>query len=235
MQEDESYEIFPLGDQALTVCWGNRLSDAANREVGKGVARFSQAPFPGMRELVPAYTSLTIYYDPLYIRQHLAPAKTAYSYVCEQVKRILNQPVQITTASSRLIRIPVCYDPQLVPDQEHLLTYTGVRTEELIQWHTERTYRVYMMGFLPGFAYMGEVDERIRMPRKKQPVPAAAGSVGIAGIQTGIYPLASPGGWNIIGLTPVRLFDKNRKDPCLLSAGDSVQFFPIDKYEFAHY
>jgi inhibitor of KinA len=107
-----------------------------------------------------------------------------------------------------------------------------ISPEEVIALHTSKTYRVFMLGFLPGFAYMGQVDEKIAMPRKPQPVNIAAGSVGIAGRQTGIYPLDSPGGWQIIGKTPLKLFDAEREDPVLLQAGDHVQFFSISKNDF---
>ena len=109
-------------------------------------------------------------------------------------------------------------------------------SDEIVRLHTERIYKVYMIGFLPGFAYMGEVDERIAMPRKQQPrTNVEAGSVGIAGIQTGIYPLTSPGGWQIIGKTPMKLFDKEKEDAVLLQPGDEINFYSITENEFANY
>jgi inhibitor of KinA len=134
--------------------------------------------------------------------------------------------------SSPLIRIPVCYDPAFAPDMIRLSAAKKCTPEELIGLHTAATYKVYMLGFLPGFAYMGGTDERIAMPRKPQPVKVMAGSVGIAGRQTGIYPLDSPGGWHIIGRTPLRMFDPAAKKPVLLNTGDRVQFYTISKNEF---
>jgi inhibitor of KinA len=135
--------------------------------------------------------------------------------------------------TSRQIEIPVCYYPSLAPDLQSLADEKNLQVEEVIQLHTSRTYRVYMIGFLPGFAYMGKVDEHISMPRKTNPrTLVAEGSVGIAGEQTGIYPLDSPGGWNIIGQTPLRLFDAQKDELVLLRTGDSIKFFPIRLKEF---
>lgn len=232
---NKPYEIFALGDGALTIDWGNHMDEQINREVTARAAQFRQQPFPGFSETVPAYSSLTVFFDPLFIRQHISPGKTAMEYVMERVQALLDLPVAVKQETGRLVRIPVCYDPTLAPELEWLAREKEISVEELVILHTTPVYRVYMLGFLPGFAYMGEVDERIRIPRKPQPQPTRAGSVGIAGKQTGIYPFASPGGWTVIGNSPVQLFNKNRKEPTLIRAGDRVQFFAIDKYEFAHY
>ncbi len=229
------YELFALGDTALTIDWGNRMDEQINREVTARAAQFRQQPFPGLLETVPAYSSLTVFFDPLFIRQHISPGKTAMEYVTERAEALLGLPAAAQQETGRRVRIPVCYDPSLAPELEWLAREKEISVEELIILHTTPVYRVYMMGFLPGFAYMGEVDERIRMPRKPQPQPTRAGSVGIAGRQTGIYPFASPGGWHVIGNSPVQLFNKSREEPTLISAGDRVQFYAIDKYEFAHY
>jgi inhibitor of KinA len=134
------------------------------------------------------------------------------------------------------MRIPVCYAKTFAPDLEDLALQNKISQEEVIRIHTSATYRVYMIGFLPGFAYMGRVDERIVTPRRSQPrTMVPAGSVGIAGEQTGIYPFASPGGWNIIGQTPVALFDVKRKQPVLLQPGDEVTFYSITEHEFTNY
>eukprot|EP01136_Pigoraptor_vietnamica_P038048 Opistho-1_new@106825 len=138
-----------------------------------------------------------------------------------------------TATIANRITIPVCYDLSLAPDLVELATLHQLSVEEVIQLHTAQTYRVYMIGFLPGFAYMGSVDERIRTARKANPrTKVPAGSVGIAGEQTGIYPLDSPGGWQLIGQTPLPLFDATRTDPCLLQPGDEVQFCSISLTAF---
>lgn len=131
-----------------------------------------------------------------------------------------------------VIRIPVCYDPPYAMDLEQLAVQKGLSAVEVINKHMSRIYRVYMIGFLPGFSYMAGVDEQLWVPRKPQPVAVQAGSVGITGLQTGIYPVNCPGGWYIIGRTPVKLFDASAKVPVLLNAGDQVQFYRITKEEF---
>lgn len=235
MNTAAEYEIFALGDRALTVSFGNRISEAVNETVLNRVAQLRALAIHGIKEVVPAYSSFTVFYDPVEIRPHLAPGKTAYMYLRELVSNTLLKTPSPQLSQSRLVRIPVCYDPAVAPDLDKFLTDKELTREELIDLHTRTVYRVYMLGFLPGFAYMGEVDQRLQVPRKGQPVPTRAGSVGIAGVQTGIYPFASPGGWHIIGNSPVRLFNKHKPSPTLLQAGDRVQFFAIDKYEFAHY
>ena len=184
-----------------------------------------------MIESVPAYASLAVFYDTLTIKQQQTNFTTAFEFIqqciLQLISKIDNQPDDKTNT---IIRIPVYYNGA---DLNEVASLRGLSVEELIQIHTAVTYRVYMTGFLPGFAYMGTVDERIVTPRKEQPrLYVPAGSVGIAGGQTGIYPSDSPGGWQLIGNTPLQIFDKNKKDPCLLKAGNQVQFVSITKTEF---
>jgi inhibitor of KinA len=230
-----SYRIFPLGDSALTLELGNELNEKINQQV---IARFRQLqeePIPYMIEAVPAYSTLTIYYDMIAVRKIADPGITSYEWMKEQVLKKLEQPVKVNTMNSDTIRIPVCYEGEFAPDMQVLAGFKNCTPEEVIQLHVSRTYRVYMLGFLPGFAYMGEVDEKITMPRRAKPGMVKPGSIGIAGKQTGIYPLPSPGGWHIIGRTPLKLFDAHKEQPTLLKAGDYVQFFSIGKNEFANY
>jgi inhibitor of KinA len=131
-----------------------------------------------------------------------------------------------------LISIPVCYEKEFAHDLEWIAIQNNISLEEIISLHTAASYHVYMLGFLPGFAYMGLVNDKISVPRKQKPVTVEAGSVGIAGKQTGIYPLSSPGGWQIVGRTPMKLFDKEKESPTLIKSGDSVQFYSITKDEF---
>ncbi len=226
------YRIFPLGDSAITVDFGNCINEGINKEV---IARFNQLqqqPLPGMIEAVPAYSALTIHYDVLIVKKKTTAEQTVYECMKQQLEKRLQQPFQHSEAKERLIKIPVCYDNEFAMDIQLLAVTKNISVEEVIQTHTAKIYKVYMLGFLPGFSYMGEVDERIAIPRKSQPVSIAAGSVGIAGKQTGIYPLASPGGWQIIGKTPLKLFDAEKEEPTLLRAGDRVQFYSINKNEF---
>lgn len=188
-----------------------------------------------MIEAVPAYSSLTIHYDITVACRMAGMEKTGYEWISQQLEQRLGEPVEAKTNEQRTISIPVCYEEAFAPDLALLSATHRLPAEEIIRLHAATTYRVYMLGFLPGFAYMGEVDERISIPRKSQPVPVAAGSVGIAGRQTGIYPLASPGGWLIIGRTPLRLFDAEKEQPAFLQPGDQVKFYSISSDEFAHY
>jgi inhibitor of KinA len=226
------YRIFPLGDAAITVDFGNCIDEAINKEV---IARFNQLQqhqLPGMIEAVPAYSSLTVYYDLMALKKKIPPGQAIFEWMKLQLEERLQQPVLQNQSTNRLVKIPVCYDDEFAADIQHLAEAKNISVDEVIQIHTAKPYRVYMLGFLPGFVYMGEVDEKIVMPRKPQPVNIKAGSVGIAGKQTGIYPLASPGGWQIIGRTPLKLFDKEKEEPTLLRAGDMVQFYSISKKEF---
>jgi inhibitor of KinA len=226
------YQIFPLGDAAITIDFGNCIDEAVNDYV---IARFNQLlehPLQGMIEAVPAYSSLTVYYDIIALKKKIPLHQTVYEWMRQELEKRLQQPVQQDQVNERLMPIPVCYDEEFGWDIKQLATAKNISVEEVIQIHIAKTYKVYMLGFMPGFAYMGELDEKIAMPRKPQPVNIVAGSVGIAGRQTGIYPLASPGGWQIIGRTPLILFDTAREEPTLLRAGDTVQFYSITKKDF---
>jgi inhibitor of KinA len=229
------YRIFSLGDNAITVDFGNIIDAQINREVIYRFHQLVQHPLPGMIEVVPAYSSLTVYYDIIKLRKLVAPGKSAYEKMKNEIAFFLKEPLNIIEDDVALIRIPVCYEKEFATDIDKIAEVKRISTEEIIKIHTSKKYKIYMMGFLPGFAYMGEVDESIAMPRKTQPVETHSGSVGIAGKQTGIYPFNSPGGWQIIGRTPLKLFDANRKIPSLLKAGDSIQFYSITKHEFENY
>jgi len=181
----------------------------------------------GVLDLIPAYSSLTLVYDlATLIKKN--PGQSVYAMMESQLQEAVRLVALDTGIVSNKVNIPVCYDPSLAPDLVELAASHQLTVEEVIQLHTAETYRVYMIGFLPGFAYMGSVDERIRTARKTSPrTKVPAGSVGIAGEQTGIYPLDSPGGWQLIGQTPLQLFDATQTDPCLLQPGDEVQFSSI--------
>jgi inhibitor of KinA len=151
----------------------------------------------------------------------------------QQIESGLKNFTNTSEETTRLIHIPVCYDRSLGIDLKEIATKKNITTDKIVELHSDATYRVYMIGFLPGFAYMGKVDEKIATSRKEVPRKnVAAGSVGIANFQTGIYPLNSPGGWNIIGQTPMNIFNKEYNDPCVLQPGDTVKFEPISLEEF---
>lgn len=226
-----SYQISPLGDSAILIDFGNKIDESINRKV---IARTKQLKdrLSDAREIVPAYSSLCIYFDNTLLKKKLPKDKLVFDHLKEKIEQLLLLPLQAEEKEERIITIPVCYESEFATDIEEVALKNNITTDEVITLHLSKIYRVYMLGFLPGFSYLGEVDERIAIPRKMQPVPVAAGAVGIAGKQTGIYPSASPGGWQIIGRTPIKLFDSNTDDLTLLKAGDNVQFFSITKNEF---
>ena len=154
----------------------------------------------------------------------------------DQIENLIEEDIEISSLPSRNIKIPVCYSAKYALDLQEISKQKNLATDEIVRLHTTKKYRVYMIGFLPGFAYMGEVDEAIAFPRKAQPRKIVeAGSVGIAGSQTGIYPLDSPGGWQIIGKTPIQIFNKEKADPVLLQPGDEIEFYSITEDEFTNY
>lgn len=225
------YWFYPLGDAAITIDYGNRIDEQLNREVTAGFMQLQQKALPFIKEIVPAYSSLTVHFD-IAVVHKLSGGIQAAEWVKGELEKVLNQSFFPDESLSALVRIPVCYEKEFATDLQRVAIAKKLSVEEVIQIHTSATYRVYMLGFLPGFAYMGTTDERIAVPRKPQPVNISAGSVGIAGRQTGIYPLASPGGWQIIGKTPLHLFNAAAVTPVFLKAGDNVQFYSITKKEF---
>jgi inhibitor of KinA len=234
--EQLSYRIFPLGDSAITLDFGNVIDETINRKVIALFHSLNKEPWPGMIEVVPAYSSLTVYYDVFQLRKSISPGNNVCEWMTAQLDKRMQLPLLQNDSLSRLVRIPVCYEKEFALDIEEIASAKNITDNEVISIHTLKTYRVYMLGFLPGFAYMGEVDKQIEMPRRLQPRQKVdAGSVGIAGRQTGIYPLASPGGWQIIGCTPLKMFDAKKEKPTFLEIGDTVQFFSISKNEFENY
>ncbi|MBK9529958.1 MAG: 5-oxoprolinase subunit PxpB [Acidobacteria bacterium] len=225
MDRDASHRIFPLGDSALTVEFGNVITPELNQKAIALANCIENSPFPGLIETVPAYTTTTIFYDLVEVRRSFSEFPTAF----EAVNRIASDMVAGLDESppddSRLVEISVIFDRESEFDLGHVANEHGLSIDQVIDIFTSTAYRLYMLGFLPGFSYMGEVDERIATPRKETPrtlVPK--GSIGIAGKQTGIYSLASPGGWQIIGRTEVEMFTPNNDSPTYLDAGDEVRF-----------
>jgi len=227
-----SYKISSLGETALIIDFGNTIDEPINKLVHSLFYQLQNDPIPGMIEAVPGYSSLTIYYDIPFIRNILNKQITAFEWVSESLKKFIPKENIETGDPQILIRVPVCYEIEYAPDLGFIATQNKISPGEVIYFHTSTTYHIYMLGFLPGFAYMGMVDEKISSSRKQNPVFVEAGSIGIAGKQTGIYPFRSQGGWQIIGRTPLKLFDKEKINPVLFKAGDKVQFYSITKDEF---
>ncbi len=215
-------KIKPLGDSALLVSFGEVIDDEINARVHAIARAIEESNFEWLVETVPAYSSLLVIYDPL---------KVSHSEVEVSIGPLLN--AEGRAFEGRLIEIPVVYGSSYGPDIEFVANYTGLSVDDVIEIHSKPVYRVYFLGFLPGFAYLGGMDERIATPRLEKPrLKVPAGSVGIAGKQTGIYPLESPGGWRLIGRTPLRLFSPAKEPPTLLQLGDRVKFVPIEESEF---
>lgn len=223
-------KIFHLSETALTIEWGNSIDEHIHQEVMRLDHALRQQPFPGLVETVPAYASLTVFYQPEFLP---CTQEDPWAWIQDHMQQLLRQASGAVSFAQQVVSIPVCYDEEFGHDLNAVAAARGIATETLIELHQQKAYKVYMMGFLPGFAYMGTVDDSIATPRK--PTPRAhveAGSVGIAGKQTGIYPMSSPGGWQIIGRTPYCLFDSARANPFLLKTGDVVQFHAISKETF---
>lgn len=215
----------PFGENALLVEFGNAISLEINRKVIALAEAVLKAEIQGVEETVPTYRSLLVRYDPL---------KTAYEKLVFRIKdieRTLNDFVK--EIESRKITVPVVYGGEYGSDLVYVAQFHGLTEEDVIRLHSEREYRVYMIGFIAGFPYLGEVPDKIATPRLETPrLKVPAGSVGIAEKQTGIYPCEAPGGWRIIGRTPLKLFEPLLQPPALLKPRDTVKFKPISEKEF---
>ena len=219
MPDFSNLTIHPYGDSAVIVYLGSQLDRSVNQQVHALAVRVMRARLPGICEVVPGYVSLVIHFDPL---------QTSLPAVIDGVRDLHTSLGQQPLPPARRVEIPVRYGGEWGPDLDFVARHAGLSTAEVIRRHAAAEYSVYMMGFLPGFPYLGGLDVSIAAPRLETPrrrVPA--GSVGIAGEQTGVYPLASPGGWRLIGRTEVALFDLTAHPPCLLAPGDQVQFIPM--------
>lgn len=208
--------ILPLGDSALLVQLGDEIDIAVNRRVHALADLLHIFPLPGLIETVPAYRTLLIHYDPLILTEE---------EIQKWVRAKLDQLEDIHVKKPRQLEIPVRYGGEYGIDLEFVAEYHHLRVEDVIRIHSEKTYTIYMMGFTPGFPYMGKLDDAIATPRLETPrTHVLAGTVAIAGSQTGIYSINSPGGWRLIGHTSLRLFDPEANIPFLFSPGDEVRF-----------
>lgn len=234
MTATHSYQIYSVSDQAVTLDFGGPISVATNDRVYMLMASLLKNKLEGVTDIIPAYSSITVVYDFMKVyEQQLKKEDTqsVSSLIKKWMEDNLTEHVNDTGANKKEMIIPVCYDKSLGLDIESVAQKHNLTIQEVIALHTATTYRVFMNGFLPGFAYMGIVDPSIQTPRHESPRPVVkAGSVGIAGVQTGIYPSDSPGGWQIIGKTPVPLIDENEN--ILLKPGSFVKFNAISLFEF---
>ena len=218
------FTMHPVGDSALLAAFTQRIAPEIGAAVAALNARVQAAVIPGVGETVPAFASLMITYDPLV---------TDYETVAAALQKLAEAPDTGSTAETgKLVTIPVCYGGDFGPDLPFVAKHAGLTEQEVIALHAGRDYRIYMLGFLPGFPYLGGLDERLFTPRLPTPRTAIpAGAVGIGGEQTGLYPIASPGGWQLIGRTPLKLFDP-AAGTLPYAAGDRIRFTPITRAEF---
>jgi inhibitor of KinA len=216
------FSLRPAGDAAVVIEFEPVLDPAVNARA-VGLAQSIQAGAPrGVRDVVVGYHSVTAYYDPL-----LVDADDLLTWLGLEARR--SRPAG--PRDERTVTVPVLYGGEWGPDLGAVAAFADCEAEEVVRRHASRVYRVYMLGFVPGFAYMAEVDGKIAAPRRQAPrLAVPAGSVGIAGPQTGVYPVSTPGGWNLIGRTPLVTFDPARPEPCTFRPGDAVRFEPIDKW-----
>ena len=212
------------GDTSLTAEFGNEISESINAKIRAFNIALEAAKIDGITETVPTYRSLMIHYD---------PGKISYEGLVKKLEKLSAQLDKIRIPPSSVLEIPVLYGGEMGPDLAFVAENAGKTEQEVIDIHTATEYLIYMLGFTPGFTYLGGMDESIAAPRLQQPrVKIPAGSVGIAGKQTGVYPIDSPGGWQLIGRTPVKMYDPNRAEPILPQAGQYIKFRAIDQAEF---
>ena len=234
-------EIIPLGDSALIVRVRERFEDAPEKtldQVLHTLHRLREAAVPGVVELASAYTSVAVFFDPVAVAKASGRPDEMFDWLTTQIREVINgargrRRARAARSDARLVEIPVCYVPEFAPDLDDVARRAGLSTKEVVDLHTRAEYRVACIGFVPGFLFLAGLPKKLATPRRATPrkeIPP--GSVGIGGAQTGIYPLRSPGGWNLIGCTPLKLFDPEKDPPTLLRAGDRVRFRAVARDEF---
>ena len=230
-------EITPLGDSALLIRVAENFDESPERaleEVLTAERSLRAAKIPGVVEVAPAYTTVAVFYDPAGVIRSGAPIENVFGWLEERIRDAMSKKIakgELSTAA--IVEMPVCYDREFALDLDEVAQRAGVDPNEVVDLHSGAEYRVHCIGFTGGFPFLAGLPQKIATPRRETPrkeVPA--GSVGIGGKQTGIYPIKSPGGWNIIGRTPLRLFDAQKNPPVVLRVGDRVRFRPITRAEF---
>ncbi len=230
------FEIKPLGETALIVKFGNEISPQIHYKIKSLSEYLEKYPFVGMVEYVISYTSLAIYYNPFTVKKSFSQYKeqSAVQIVATYIKDCVQKMQQVDESRANVVEIPVCYGGKYGPDIEFVAKHNNLSVQEVIDIHTAPQYLVYMIGFCPGFPYLGGMDKRIATPRREVPrIEIPARSIGIAGEQTGGYPISTPGGWQIIGRTPIEMFNPDdEENPTLLHSGDLVKFYAVSEKEY---
>ena len=217
----EDIVFLPAGDCALVAEFGNEIDENINNKVHALAQWITARKVRGVIEVLPTFRSLMVTYD---------PCKTSYKRLTKILRKCSFDHLGTEGVKKEIIEVPCCYDG---PDMDDMVTLTGLSREEIIAIHSGTDYKIYMMGFLPGFVYLGGLDKRIHAPRLSTPrTRIEPGSVGIGGSQTGVYPVASPGGWRILGYTPLKFYDPAKDEPILCRAGQYIRFVPISREEY---
>lgn len=230
-----SWTISPLGDRALVAELTAGAKDESWMQVADAADWLRQVEVPWIVELIPAYTTLTIIYEPVRVWRAIAlkSEMTVYEMAEQTVRELLTSVGDHSERASRSVDVPLCYGGAYGSDLEASAEHSGMSVKQFVQAHAAAVYTVALVGFVPGFPYLAGLPAQLNQPRRNNPrLRVPAGSVAIGGGQTGIYPLDVPGGWQLIGRTPLRLFDASRPEPALLRAGDTVRFVPIDEERF---
>ena len=222
MYENVKYLI--AGDRSLVVEFGDKIEEQVNSKIRSLTLAMERACIVGINEIIPTYRSLMVIYDPMIME---------LDNLIGEIKSIISKMHELKLPDAKVIEIPTLYGGEYGPDIEFVANHNKISADEVIKIHTNVEYLIYMIGFTPGFPYLGGMSDKIEAPRLQNPrTKIPVGSVGIAGKQTGIYPIESPGGWQLIGRTPVKLYDPCREDPVLLNAGDYIKFVQIDENEY---
>jgi inhibitor of KinA len=231
-------EITPLGDSALIVRVSENFGEAPEEALSAVMGaqyRLENAQLPGVIEFAPAYTTVAVFFNPTRVVSAGAKPDRVFDWLAERIRGVLRNPNQIRRGGIKtsFVEVPVCYETEFAPDLDEVARHAGIHWKEVVELHCSAEYQVHCVGFTPGFPFLGGLPSKLATPRQDIPrkeIPG--GSVGIGGTQTGIYPVKSPGGWNVIGRTPLRLFDPRKNPPALLRAGDRVRFRAITRDEF---
>lgn len=217
-------KILIEGDSSALIVFGDVISPEINRRVTLTAKLIREQRIEGIVDMIPAFASLLINYDPRVL---------GWDELRRRLEKLLRMEMRAEETVRRVWEIPVCYGGEFGPDLGAIAAHAGLTEDEVVDIHTSRDYLIYMLGFLPGFCYLGGLDERIHTPRLSTPrLRIPAGSVGIGGSQTGIYPMDSPGGWQLMGKTPVKTYDPERPEPILVRAGEYIRFVSVDETEY---
>ncbi|NMF04708.1 5-oxoprolinase subunit PxpB [Clostridium beijerinckii] len=226
--DKNKFEISQISETSALVEFGKEISADINKKIRTFCSYLDKHPFTGMVEYIPAFASVSIVYNPLKLN-----SDSPYDDVKSILNDILSKLDFTSPDKEHIVEIPVCYGGEFGPDLEHVAKINSLTVDEVIKIHSEGNYLVYMIGFAPGFPYLGGMSEKISAPRRESPrAVIPAGSVGIAGMQTGVYPIETPGGWQLIGRTPLKMFNLDGNPKSLLKAGDIAKFYPISYEDY---